>query len=231
VTAHFFAGRRGPRHHDEASYERSARRRLNARLNAGAYRARGGVSEVIVGVGSPGAYENNKLFRLPVLRKLKERGPRQGFFEDEQFHAVRKHLAPDLQVAVTIAHTYGWRMQSEVLMLERRQLDLRAGTLRLEVGTTKNDDGRVVKLTAELRAQLSAQIERIKAVERKTGRIIPYLFPYLSGRHRLGERRRDFRKAWATARRNAGARECCGTTSGAPPSGTWSTPGCPSGSP
>ena len=43
------------------------------------------------------------------------------------------------------------------------------------------------------------------AVERKTGRIIPYLFPYLSGRRRLGERRRDFRKAWATACRNAGA--------------------------
>jgi len=116
-----------------------------------------------------------------VLRKLKERGPRQGFFEDEQFHAVRKHLGPDLQ------------------------LDLRAGTLRLEVGTTKNDDGRVVKLTAELRAQVAAQIDRIKAVERKTGWIIPYLFPYLSGRRRLGERRRDFRKAWATACRNAGA--------------------------
>ena len=151
------------------------------------------------------AYENNKLFRLPVLRKLKERGPRQGFFEDEQFHAVRKHLGPDLQVAVTIAHTYGWRMQSEVLILERRQLDLKAGALRLEVGTTKNDDGRVVKLTAELRAQVTAQIDRIKAVERKTGRIIPYLFPCLSGRRRLGERRRDFRKAWATACRNAGA--------------------------
>lgn len=87
----------------------------------------------------------------------------------------------------------------------RRGRDLRAGTLRLEVGTTKNDDGRVVKLTAELRAQIAAQIERIKAVERKAGRIIPYLFPYLSGRRRLGERRRDFRKAWATACKNAGA--------------------------
>ena len=62
-----------------------------------------------------------------------------------------------------------------------------------------------MKLTAELRTQLAAQIDRIKAVERKTGRIIPYLFPCLSGRRRLGERRRDFRKAWATACRNAGA--------------------------
>ena len=150
------------------------------------------------------AYENNKLFRLPVLRKLKEAGPRQGFFEDEQFQAVRRRLAPDVQVAVTIAHTYGWRMQSEVLALERRQLDLKAGTLRLEVGTTKNDDGRVVKLTAELKAQLAAQVERIRAVERKTERIIPYLFPFLSGKRRLGARRHDFRKTWATVCTAAG---------------------------
>jgi len=56
-------------------------------------------------------------------------------------------------------------MQSEVLMLERRQLDLRAGTLRLEVGTTKNDDGRVVKLTAELRAQLAARADQGRGAE------------------------------------------------------------------
>ena len=37
------------------------------------------------------------------------------------------------------------------------------------------------------------------SVERKTGRIIPFLFPYLSGPLRLGRRRRDFRKAWAAA--------------------------------
>jgi hypothetical protein len=90
------------------------------------------------------AYEASKLFRLPALRKLKEAGPRQGFFEREQFAAVRRHLQPaDLQLAVTIAYTYGWRMQSEVLTLERRQLDLKAATLRLEPGTTKNDEGRI----------------------------------------------------------------------------------------
>jgi hypothetical protein len=48
---------------------------------------------------------------------------------------------------VTIEHTYGWRCQSEVLTLERRQLDLEAGTLRLDHGTTKNKDGRLVYLT------------------------------------------------------------------------------------
>ncbi len=60
------------------------------------------------------AYENGKLLRMPVIRKLSEAPPRQGFFEREQFEAVRRLLAPDLQVAVKIAQTLGWRMQSEV---------------------------------------------------------------------------------------------------------------------
>src|SRR5256712_9570174 len=90
-------------------------------------------------------------------------------------------------------------MQSEVLMLERRQLDLDVGTLRLDPGTTKNDEGRLVHLTPELKALLGAQVDRIRAVERKPGRIIPFLFPYLSGDKRLGPRRRDFRKAWTAA--------------------------------
>ncbi len=39
---------------------------------------------------------------------------------------------------------------------ERRQLDLEAGTLPLEPGTTKNDEGRLVYLTPELKALLAA---------------------------------------------------------------------------
>jgi integrase len=95
-------------------------------------------------------------------------------------------------------------MQSEVLVLERPQLDLEAGTLRLDPGTTKNDEGRVAYITPDLARLLAEQLERIRAVERKLGRIISFLFPYLCGRRRAGHRRRDFRKAWRTACTQAG---------------------------
>jgi len=149
------------------------------------------------------AYENRKLLRLPVIRKPKESGPRQGFFEREQYDAVRRRLSLDRQVAVAIAHELGWRTQSEVLTLEKRQIDLDEGTIRLDPGTTKNEDGRVVYLSTELKALVAAQLERVSALERRTGRVVPYLFPHLSGPHE-GQRVQDFRKAWATACRKAG---------------------------
>lgn len=149
------------------------------------------------------AYRNNKLARLPVIDKLKEAPPRAGFFEPDAYAAVRGHLPEDLQAATALAYTFGWRTQSEVLTLDRRQVDLDAGTIRLDGGTTKNDEGRVIYLTPEVAELLRAQVARVKALERQTGRIIPWLFPHLKGQHRV-ERRRDFRKAWETACRRAG---------------------------
>jgi integrase len=148
-------------------------------------------------------YEQGKVFRVPPVRLLKERAPRAGFFERASYEAVRRRLRPDLQVAVSIAHTFGWRIRSEVLTLERRHLDLEVGTLRLDPGMTKNGEGREVYLTPELRRLLAEQLARVEQLGRKTGQIIPWLFPRLRGR-RAGQRRRSFRKAWATACDKAG---------------------------
>ncbi len=41
----------------------------------------------------------------------------------------------------------------------------------------KNDDGRATYLTPELRAALVSQIERVKVLERRLGRIVRYVFP------------------------------------------------------
>jgi hypothetical protein len=87
------------------------------------------------------AYENNKLMRLPVIHKLKVNNVRQGFFEEEQFNEVCSLLRPDYQVAALNATTYGWRMQSEVLMLAWPMVDFAAGTLRPGPGMTKMTTG------------------------------------------------------------------------------------------
>jgi hypothetical protein len=68
--------------------------------------------------------------------RLQESAPRSGFFERDQFSAVLRHLtrmvvreadgrqkkvrvpADDLRLACSLAYTYGWRMQSEILTLE-----------------------------------------------------------------------------------------------------------------
>ena len=89
-------------------------------------------------------------------------------------------------------YTFGWRLNSEVLPLKTSQVDLAAGTLRLDPGTTKNEEGRVVYFTPELRV-----------LSRKLNRIVPHLFPHLSGR-RQAQRITEFNKPWHTACVRAG---------------------------
>ena len=148
------------------------------------------------------AYEHGKLQRLPVVKKLRESDPRAGFVTREQFSAIRRHLPEELRVAVTVAYTSGWRKR-EVLDMKRHQYNTHDGTLRLDPGATKNRDGRVVRVTAELKALLDAQVEAVRELEKKSARVIPWVFPHLEGAH-VGERVADPRKAWEAACRAAG---------------------------
>ena len=50
------------------------------------------------------------------------------------------YLRSDLQCAVTIAYSYGWRMQSEVLTLTLSQVDFSAVTLRHDLRRTAARD-------------------------------------------------------------------------------------------
>jgi integrase len=149
------------------------------------------------------AVKRGTLTAVPSMEMLKEAPARSGFFEPAQYETVRRRLPSDLRVAVTIAYTFGWRIKSEVLSLERRHVDLDAGTLRLDAGMAKNDEPRVVYLTPELKSLLTEQLARLDALARRTGRIIPWLFPHLTGRL-VGTKRCGFARAWRTACRRAG---------------------------
>ena len=54
-----------------------------------------------------------------------------------------------------------------------------------------------------LKASITDQLARVKALEREMTTIIPWLFPHLHGRH-PGERIKSFRKTWTKACREAG---------------------------
>jgi len=129
---------------------------------------------------------------------LREDNVRSGFFEREQFEAVRRALPADLQPVVSFGYCTGWRIPSEVLPLQWRQVDLEGGTVRLDAGTTKNGEARVFPCTTELRALLTAQRATADRIQRERGMLIPYVF------HRNGERIRDFRGSWHSACTAAG---------------------------
>ena len=84
------------------------------------------------------------------------------------------------------------------------QSDVDAGTLRLEPGTPKNGEGRVVYLTPELQVMLMEQIDRVKALSQTLNRVVPSLFPNPRKGRFQGAYLRDFRKAWLTACKRAG---------------------------
>lgn len=211
----FFAGWRAAGI-DEAAVTRYVAARQAATSRRGGPPANGTINRELSLLGTlfRVGRRSKKVLDPPSITLLKEAPPRAGFFEAEQFAAVRRHLRPDLRLAVDVAYTFGWRVRDEVLTLERRHVDLAAGTLRLDPGMTKNGDGRLVYLTPELTTGMTEQLERVRTLERTLGRIIPSLFVHetdgpLNPRtgqrcYVAGDRLRDFRRAWRTACRRAG---------------------------
>ena len=70
----------------------------------------------------------------------------------------------------------GWRINSEVLQLQWRQVDLKLGEVRLDPGTTKNLEGRVFYVTSELKDLLKMQRKAADRIQRRKGMIVQHVF-------------------------------------------------------
>jgi integrase len=68
---------------------------------------------------------------------------------------------------VTFAYITGWRVPSEVLPLAWRQVDFKAGTVRLEPGTTKSAEARMFMMRPELCGVLEEQRAATEMIQRK----------------------------------------------------------------
>ena len=98
---------------------------------------------------------------------------------------------------MTFAYLTGWRLSSEILPLEWRQVDWTGRVVRLDPGTTKNAEGRTFPFTAALEKLLKDQKTEHDRLKKK-GRIVALVF------HRNGKKIRDLRGAWKTACKAAG---------------------------
>ncbi len=138
---------------------------------------------------------------VPHIPSIRVRNTRTGFFEQADFEAVLNELPTHLRAPMRFGYLTGWRVRSEVLPLTWAQVDFQAGTVRLEVHSTKNDEGRVFPFAAlpELEQLLEEQRARTSATEKATGRIIPRVFW-----HRDGQPIQHYKTAWWSACVRAG---------------------------
>ncbi len=139
-----------------------------------------------------------KILAKPYIPMLVENNVRTGFFEREQLVAVRAQLPPELRGVVSFAYITGWRVPSEILTMQWHQVNFDAGVVRLDPGKTKNREGRVFPFTVELRAILETQRADTTSLQRRTGRIIPWVF------HRRGAPIKSLYGAWRSACKAAG---------------------------
>lgn len=150
------------------------------------------------------AREGGKLLHAPKIPLLSEEGAvRTGFFERELFDSVISHLPKALRPVAAFGYHTGWR-RGEILNLQWRQVDRRAGEVRLDPGTTKNREGRMFPYGEfpTLRELIEAQWQAHEQLKAK-GILSPWVFPRLRGA-KPGDRIGSFRKAWATACKRAG---------------------------
>jgi integrase len=129
-----------------------------------------------------------KVLQRPYIPMLQERNVRKGFFEHDEFVALRAAVPLELRPMVTFAYYTGWRKE-EILELTWDCVDLHERTMRLNPGTTKNSDGRLIYLDGEL-------LEILTALKREHDVLYPHC-PRVF--HRKGTEIKDFRAAWHSA--------------------------------
>lgn len=145
------------------------------------------------------ARKANKLAKVPEFNAPTVRSVRKGFFSRDDLNSVVQRLPHYLRPLVRFGYLTGWR-KLEILTLTWAQVDRDAGILRLEPGSTKNDEGREIPYRAlpELEALIDEQWERTRRIQRVLGAIVPTVF------HRKGQPIKYIRTAWDSACLRAG---------------------------
>jgi integrase len=106
------------------------------------------------------AIRRGLLERPPLFpTRLEENPPREGFFEHDEYLKVRAHAPASYQDVLDFAYYSGWR-RNEILHLTWSEVDLAGGVIRLSPRRSKTRTGRVLPISAPLRAVLERRQHR-----------------------------------------------------------------------
>jgi len=134
-----------------------------------------------------------KVRTIPAFPMLTENNVRKGFLEAADYYKLLRHLNSEIAPLVVTAYHTGAR-QGELLRLKWKQVDLERGIIRLDPGTTKNSQGRLLPIFGDMATALRRQHDYTVAYWPRC----QFVF------HRSGHCIKDFRWAWARATEAAG---------------------------
>jgi integrase len=141
--------------------------------------------------------EAGRVVRVPCFPTVTVENARSGFVEGAAFDRLLGELPEYLRPLATLACWIGWR-KGELLSLEWRQVNLDTGEVRLDPGTTKNGDGRVVFLPPVALEEIRSWRRVTAETERRLGAIVRNVC------HHDGQPIRDHYDAWRSACARAG---------------------------
>ena len=99
-----------------------------------------------------------KVTNVPYIPHLQENKPRQGYFEHNEYIALRGELPSYLKPVVTVAYYTGMRRE-EILGLQWTQVDLIERKINIRPEDTKNNEARVIFMEGDLLTTLRFQKE------------------------------------------------------------------------
>jgi len=135
-----------------------------------------------------------KVVNMPFIPHLEEGNVRQGYFEHNEYLALRRALPFYLKPVVSMGYYTGMRKE-EILSLQWDQVDLMEGKITLKPQDTKNKESRVIYMEGELLEVIHFQ----RALRESKFPECPWVFF-----NEEGERIGDFRKSWKSACKKAG---------------------------
>lgn len=153
------------------------------------------------------AVKAKRLHAVPEFPKIEADNARRVFVDRPLLESLLEHMPAYLRPVFLVALLTGWRREA-ILSLQRSAVDLQERWLRLPALRSKNKEPVTVALIPALYEIFKAQDELARAIELRTGRLVPWCFFYTedTAHYRAGARIVSFEHAWNVTREAAGLR-------------------------